>query len=163
MTHCVAEQVGYDPKRSKVSDDKLAEFIRSAISGDITEVPGIANRGKEILAEGEGDDCVTNTHQLIGKFLSLRGPDKDGHEVDSVEHCDKFWYWLQAKGINSNRSGIVNAIAEKVNTWIPGGPATGEDDAYVALRKWGEKGEREGRAVHCQGGGGVTVVFRCEE
>ena len=41
-------------------------------------------------------------------------------KVDSVEHCDKFWYWLQAKGINSNRSGIVNAIAEKVNTWIPG-------------------------------------------
>lgn len=37
-----------------------------------------------------------------------------------MEHCDKFWYWLQAKGINSNRSGIVNAIAEKVNTWIPG-------------------------------------------
>lgn len=41
-------------------------------------------------------------------------------KVDSVEHCDKFWYWLQSKGINSNRSGIVNAIAEKVNTWIPG-------------------------------------------
>lgn len=41
MTHCVAEQVGYDPKRSKVSDDKLAEFIRSAISGDITEVGGL--------------------------------------------------------------------------------------------------------------------------
>ena len=37
-----------------------------------------------------------------------------------MEHCDKFWYWLQSKGINSNRSGIVNAIAEKVNTWIPG-------------------------------------------
>ena len=31
-------QVGYDPKRSKVSDDKLAEFIRSAVSGEITEV-----------------------------------------------------------------------------------------------------------------------------
>lgn len=31
-------QVGFDPKRSKVSDDKLAEFIRSAITGDITEV-----------------------------------------------------------------------------------------------------------------------------
>lgn len=41
-------------------------------------------------------------------------------QVDTVEHCDKFWYWLQSKGINSNRSAIVNAIAEKVNTWIPG-------------------------------------------
>ena len=44
-------------------------------------MPGIAARGKEILAEGEGDDCVTNTYQLIGKFLSLRGPDKGAHEV----------------------------------------------------------------------------------
>ncbi|CAM9808718.1 unnamed protein product [Pylaiella littoralis] len=114
-------ETGYDPKRSKVSEDKLAEFIRSAVTGDITEVPGIATRGAEILAEGEGDERVTNTYQLIGKFLALRGPDKgDDHEVDSVEHCDKFWYWLQAKGINSNRSGIVNAIAEKVNTWVPG-------------------------------------------
>eukprot|EP00752_Nemacystus_decipiens_P005202 g4721.t1 len=122
-------EVGYDPKRSKVSDDKLAEFIRSAITGEITEVPGIAERGAEILAEGEGDDVVTNTYQLIGKFLALRGPDKGDHEVDSVEHCDKFWYWLQAKGINSNRSGIVNAIAEKVNTWIPG---IYDADSYTA-------------------------------
>lgn len=45
------------------------------------QVPGIAKRGAEILAEGEGDDCVTNTYQLIGKFLALRGPDKDDHEV----------------------------------------------------------------------------------
>ena len=45
------------------------------------KVPGIAVRGAEILAEGEGDDCVTNTYQLIGKFLALRGPDKDDHEV----------------------------------------------------------------------------------
>ncbi|CAM9355910.1 unnamed protein product, partial [Ectocarpus fasciculatus] len=88
----------------------------------MSKVPGIAARGAEILGDGEGDDKVTNTYQLIGKFLALRGPDQTDHEVrvDSVEHCDKFWYWLQAKGINSNRSGIVNAIAEKVNTWIPG-------------------------------------------
>ncbi|CAM9805534.1 unnamed protein product, partial [Hapterophycus canaliculatus] len=72
---------GYDPKRSKVSDDKLAEFIRSTITGDVTEVPGIGSRGAEILAEGEGDDRVTNTYQLIGKFLALRGPDKADHEV----------------------------------------------------------------------------------
>lgn len=44
-------------------------------------MPGIAERGAEILAEGEGDDCVTNTYQLIGKFLALRGPDKADHEV----------------------------------------------------------------------------------
>ncbi|CAM9665285.1 unnamed protein product, partial [Choristocarpus tenellus] len=84
------------------------------------QVPGIAEGARKRLADGEGDDCVTNTYQLVGKFLSLRGPDIDGEKVDCVEHCDKFWYWLQSKGINSHRSGIVNAIAEKVNTWIPG-------------------------------------------
>ncbi|CAN0415243.1 unnamed protein product, partial [Hapterophycus canaliculatus] len=71
-------------------------------------------------AEGEGDDCVTNTYQLIGKFLALRGPDKTDFKVDSMEHCDKFWYWLKSKGIHACRSMIVYAIAEKVNTWIPG-------------------------------------------
>lgn len=36
-------QVGYDPKRSRVSDDKLAEFIRSAITGKVTEVRHLAS------------------------------------------------------------------------------------------------------------------------
>ena len=44
-------------------------------------MPGIAERGTEILAEGEGDNAVTNTYQLIGKFLALRGPDDGEHEV----------------------------------------------------------------------------------
>lgn len=35
---CCASKDGYDPKRSRVSDDKLAEFIRSAITGKVTEV-----------------------------------------------------------------------------------------------------------------------------
>ena len=44
-------------------------------------MPGIGKRGAEILAEGEGDNAVTNTYQLIGKFLALRGPDNSEHEV----------------------------------------------------------------------------------
>lgn len=56
--------------------------------------------------------CLLSVASACGGYFCAK--------VDSVEHCDKFWYWLQAKGINSNRSGIVNAIAEKVNTWIPG-------------------------------------------
>lgn len=51
------------------------------IHPETDKVPGIAARGAEILAGGEGDDCVTNTYQLIGKFMMLRGPDKDDHEV----------------------------------------------------------------------------------
>ena len=65
---------------------------------------------------------MTTTYQLIGKYLSLKGTD-----VDSVEHCDKFWYWLKQKGVNSFRGGIVRAIAEKVNTFMAG---LYDEDAY---------------------------------
>lgn len=63
---------------------------------------------------------VTSTYQLIGKFLSLKGEDVEGDVVQTVEHCDRFWYWLKEVGIVAHRSGIVNAIAEKCNTWLPG-------------------------------------------
>lgn len=63
---------------------------------------------------------VITTYQLIGKFLMLKGPDDAGTTVQTVEHCDRFWYWLKEMGIDSHRSGIVNAIAEKCNTWLPG-------------------------------------------
>lgn len=50
----------------------------------------------------------------------LKGPDTDGNKVESMEHCEKFWYWLQDKGISSHRSAIVQAIAMKVNGLLPG-------------------------------------------
>jgi len=73
------------------------------------------------IGDGETEfDRVTNTYQLIGKFLMLKGPDEDGNKVESVEHMEKFWWYLKQKGISSHRSGIVRAIAEKVNTMLPG-------------------------------------------
>jgi hypothetical protein len=54
------------------------------------------------------------------QFLILKGPDSDNYSVNSVEHCEKFWHWLQSVGITSHRSAIVKAIAEKMNTMIPG-------------------------------------------
>lgn len=50
----------------------------------------------------------------------LKGPDSSDHKVESFEHCEKFWFWLQAKGISSHRSAIVKAIAQKVNGLLPG-------------------------------------------
>ncbi|KAG5180527.1 hypothetical protein JKP88DRAFT_185579 [Tribonema minus] len=116
----MAEEAGYDPKRSKVTDEKLAEFIRQPITGELTEVPGIGPAAVKKLAAGEGSNKVANTYQLIGKFLSLKGGDDSGKTIQTIEHCDRFWYWLKEMGISSYRSGIVNAIAEKCNTWIPG-------------------------------------------
>lgn len=45
----------------------MADFVRATIKGDITEVPGIGPAAAKKLAEGEPDDQVTNTYQLIGK------------------------------------------------------------------------------------------------
>ncbi|CAM9870941.1 unnamed protein product [Chrysoparadoxa australica] len=106
---------GYDPKRSQINEKQngsaLATFLVSHITGDITEVPGVAEGNAALLAAGEDNDPdkVTTTHQLIGKYLSLRGPN-----VESMEHCDKFWCWLRQQGIVSYRGSIVNAIAAKV-------------------------------------------------
>lgn len=58
-------KVGYDPKRSKVSDDKLAEFIRSAITGDITEVSQM--RHKIVL---RGENC---SRRVFLRNMALRG------------------------------------------------------------------------------------------
>mmetsp|Transcript_32928 Transcript_32928/g.62921 ORF Transcript_32928/g.62921 Transcript_32928/m.62921 type:complete len:131 (-) Transcript_32928:226-618(-) len=115
----MAEQ-GYDPKRSRVNDDTMMDFIRGSITGDITEVPGIGPAAAKKMAIGENDDAITNTYQLIGKFLMLRGPDSVDNKVESMEHCEKFWYWLQDKGISAHRSAIVKAIALKVNGLLPG-------------------------------------------
>lgn len=43
--------------------------------------------------------------------------------MSCVEHCDKFWAFLQSKGVNSYRSGIVQCIAEKVRG-LPAGRCT---------------------------------------
>ena len=88
---------------------------------DITEVPGIGPAAAKKLADAEDDDeKITNTWQLMGKFLMLKGPDEDGHKVESNEHMQKFWHWMAEKGISSHRSAIVRAIAEKMNGMTPG-------------------------------------------
>ena len=62
-----ADSQGYDPKRSRVNDDTMMDFIRGTVSGDIQDIPGIGPAAAKKLAAGEGDDKVTNTYQLIGK------------------------------------------------------------------------------------------------
>ena len=103
--------------KSRVSDSALAEFLAQPIDENIETVPGIGPKTAEILAKKASDDDtpIETTHQLIGKFLSLRGKG-----ITSKEHCDAMWFYLQAKGINSFRAGIVHSIGERVNIMIPG-------------------------------------------
>lgn len=108
---------GFDVNRSRVSDSALAEFLAHPISDDITTVPGIGAAAAAKLAQKASDDDtpIETTYQLIGKFLSLKGKG-----IESKEHCDAMWFYLQAKGVNSYRAGIVHSIAEKTNIMIPG-------------------------------------------
>ncbi|KAF1316005.1 hypothetical protein FI667_g15694, partial [Globisporangium splendens] len=113
---------GYDPQKSRVAEDTLADFLRAPLTGDLTEVPGIGPAAVTKLAAGEDSDQVENTFQLIGKFLLLKknSDENDDGLLDCAAHCDAFWFWLKSKGITAYRSGIVMAIAEKVNTMLPG-------------------------------------------
>ncbi|GBG26080.1 Hypothetical Protein FCC1311_023002 [Hondaea fermentalgiana] len=107
---------GFDVNRSMVKEDALAAFLAAPVSEDITQVPGIGPKAKELLAEAvEGDQAITTTYQLIGKFLTLRAAG-----MSQQEHLDAMWHWLNARKINAFRAGIVHCIAEKCNLMIPG-------------------------------------------
>ena len=67
----MADALGYDPSRSKVSDSTMTDFLRGKITGDVTEVPGIGPAAARALAAGDDEsERVTNTFQLIGKVSS---------------------------------------------------------------------------------------------
>ena len=104
--------VGYNPNRSRTDPDKLAEFIQKPITGKLTEVPGLGDVTEKLLKE-EG---ITTTYQLFGKFLMLKD-----EGVESVELCDRFWYWLES--INTPvgyRGSIVQAVACRLDATYPG-------------------------------------------
>ena len=101
----------YDPRRSNCNPDALAEFIRSPIVKDIGSVPGIGPKNEETLK----NNGICTTHQLMGKYLSL-----SEEETDSVELCDKMYFWLQLIGVNSHRGAIITALGEKLNIVVPG-------------------------------------------
>lgn len=96
----------------------MEQWRTSATDPDLTTVPGIGPAAAKILKEKDG---ITNTYQLFGKFLMLKGPgDEPEIEVTPVEHAEKFWYHLKNLGITSHRSAIVKAIAEKSATFFAG-------------------------------------------
>merc|ERR1712232_693396 len=90
--------------------------------GDLSTVPGLGPAGIQKLGNSDlDDDRITNTYQLFGKFLMLKGPGHgDETEVEPIEHTQKFWEFLKNRGISSHRSAIVKAIAEKSATFFTG-------------------------------------------
>ncbi len=98
---------------SSFSTKTQALFIRKEFCGDLLldNIPGIKEGAIEKLhAAG-----ITTTFQLFAKFLSLKGVG-----VSSSEHCELFFEWLKSIGINSHRSSIVAAIADKCSVLFTG-------------------------------------------
>lgn len=86
----------------------MERWKSTATTGDLTEVPGVGAATAKKLGESENsDDQITNTYQLFGKFLMLKGPGN----IDPTEHTEQFWWWLKNRGINSHRSAIVRAVS----------------------------------------------------
>jgi hypothetical protein len=97
----------------------MEQWRVAPVTGNLEEVPGIGPAAvKKLAATDEGPDKITNTYQLFGKFLMLKGPDEDDHQVDSMEHTQKFWEFLKNRGVVAHRSAIVKAIAEKASTFF---------------------------------------------
>jgi hypothetical protein len=91
------------------------------VSGNLQDVPGIGPAAVKKLADtSDGNEAITNTYQLFGKYLMLKGPDTEEYKVESVEHAEKFWQYLKTRGITSHRSAIVKAVAEKAATFFTG-------------------------------------------
>lgn len=111
---------GFHPEKSRVNSDALADFIRSPLRGNLSEVPGVGPWTEKILRE----NGITSSYALIGKFLTL-------HEkgLEPIEHVDRFYFWLKAIGTPSGfRAGLVHCVCEKANTLFPG---IYDEDLYV--------------------------------
>ena len=134
LTNVAAIQAdGYDPKKSKVSQETMETWRASGVSGNLLEVPGVGPAAVRIFLEDKDPMTrITNTYQLFGQYLMLKGPDTEDKKVTTSELNHKFWFWLKMKGIKSHRSAIVMAVAEKVASFFPcfyDANAIGEDES----------------------------------
>lgn len=99
----------------------MSAWRQGGITGFIEEVPGIGPGAAKRLAEDPIETLrITNTYQLIGAYLMLKGPEANGETVTVSELNQKFWFFLKMKGISAHRSAIVLAISEKVSTFFTG-------------------------------------------
>jgi len=65
---------------------------------------------------------ITVPHQLIAVYLGMCDTTDN-----PVEICDRFYRWVEEIGIHMNRDTIVEVIARKANSLVPG---IYDEDAY---------------------------------
>jgi hypothetical protein len=111
---------GYDPRKSKVSDKTMEKWTMNNVTADILSVPGIGPAAALKLAADDGLDVIENTYQLFGKWLSIHAAhDNDETNEPNPELTNqKFWFFLKAKGVHSNRSAIVKAVSDKLSSFM---------------------------------------------
>jgi hypothetical protein len=104
--------------KQKTTPEAMELWMNSDITGILTDVPGIGPVNAKKLGAKNVPECerITDTFQLLGKYLTLNGPD----EVTPDGRNQKFWDYLKSKGINASRAAIVEAIAEKAKSLISG-------------------------------------------
>ena len=92
----------------------MDSFRANALSGDITEVPGIGKAAAARLQE-EG---IHNTYQLLGHYMKLSEvatSEEDGEpSIDTYMLNQQFWHFLKGAQITAHRSAIVKAVSDKV-------------------------------------------------
>lgn len=102
----------YDENDSRLRGDRLADYLRSPLQESLRSVPGVGRVSERMMIQAG----VTNTYQLIGKFLEFRATGDSPQQ-----HCNKFWRWLEAHGTSpAHRSTVTHALAEKLNIFMPG-------------------------------------------
>ena len=107
----------FNPRNSRTTNEELSLFLSRSVTENLDDVPGIGKRIIQFLAEPSdvySFKPVCNTYQLFGKFLSFKEPG-----VTPTLHCERFYQWLLEKGVRTNTTEIVEAIAEKTATWMP--------------------------------------------
>jgi hypothetical protein len=95
-------------------------WINNFIEADILTVPFIGPDDADKLADDDGYGVVTNSYDLLAKWLSFHKADKDGPAAPNKTN-KKFLTFLEAKGVgadDNHRRSIVDIAYQKLQSKI---------------------------------------------
>ena len=115
---------GYDANKSQIGDQGLANWLENELDPDIESVPGIGPATAAKIATG--DDGVQTTHQLIGRFLTLKAPEAECKYIKGLflptflrrtAHFKRMQYGMsKQEGMSICKVHTVHAI---MVLWLP--------------------------------------------
>lgn len=117
---CAVEEKLMVKSTSQMGEEKMAAFLAADLTGDLkTDLYGVGPKSvSKMAALG-----VTNTWQLVGKFLSTLRAEDSGDSDDPANNAGEFIEWLTAAGTAASyRATVVVQIVEKLKCglWLPG-------------------------------------------